>query len=167
MYRIFISAAVRPTQPPIRWTTGVIPPGYSGSPLISFYAQTTEKMKDKGWWDDSAPGFILSAWCMPFHCPLSYTNQSLAKARLWTEITTYSYICLRKGKQVEATVWTMCQCAGRISPTHAYFTTVLQVCVWQCWIKMLGCLLNEQNTQCTYNVTMRRVRVTIFAVEKQ
>ena len=26
---------------------------------------------------------------------------------------------------------------------------------------------NKQDTQCTYNVTSRRVRLTIFAVEKQ
>ena len=27
--------------------------------------------------------------------------------------------------------------------------------------------INEQDRQCTYNVTMKRVHITIFAVEKQ
>jgi len=31
----------------------------------------------------------------------------------------------------------------------------------------VGCTKREQNSQCTYNVTLRRVRVTIVVVEKQ
>jgi hypothetical protein len=44
-----------------------------------------------------------------------------------------------------------CQCAGIISSEHVYFTTMLPVCL-TLLNKMVRCLLNEQDSQCTYNV---------------
>ena len=34
-------------------------------------------------------------------------------------------------------------------------------------VKQTDVRKNEQDTQCTYSVTLRRLRATIFAVEKQ